>query len=32
MAIENEEEEVYMVLTSYSYLEKFIEAIKGVDD
>ena len=32
MAIENEEEEVYMVLTSYSYLEKFIEGIKGVDD
>jgi hypothetical protein len=32
MAIENEEEEIYMVLTSYTYLEKFIEGIKGLDD
>lgn len=32
MALENEEEELYIVLTSYTYIENFIESIKGVND
>lgn len=32
MALENEEEEIYVTLTSYLYVEHFIESIKGVSD